>query len=59
MEIKKRLVQLGDDKKIQSIDFTLSELKIIQNRLIEFQSDSVKIEHLRKKLEYFISNIES
>ncbi len=58
MEIQKRLVQIGDDERIQSIDFTLSELKIIQNRLIDFESDSHKIKKLRTKLEYFISNYE-
>ena len=59
MKIQKRLIQHNDNTKIQTIDLSLSELKIIQNTLINLDSDSYNIEQLRKKLEYYITNFEN
>lgn len=58
-KIKKRFVQYGDTEKKQEIEFSLKELKILQNQLLKLDSDSYNIDLLRKKLEYFITNFEA
>jgi hypothetical protein len=55
---KKRLLKVGDNDKLQTIELSLSELKILQNQLLKIDSNSYNIDLLRKKLEYYITNLE-